>query len=236
MKKDEYLLPPGQEICAGSAAEAFLLFRSLGIFVTDVPIPGIVRRRSEPAKSYYVWAVIQKNAFYVMSLFPDVEVPQCKDWEFSPFTIGEMIMHTRRCSYEITYDKYLGHCIRFIDLYWHERYPIGEGGFMGAPKARYMLCRLYVTEENSRLLTYCWIGYEAASRTTLFIKLFAEDWELLSNYSYTELGRKAVSIGERFETHGKHFVLKEDKDGFQFLEPVFHNPYMHIVYPERLNY
>ena len=60
-------------------------------------------------------------------------------------------------------------------------------------------------------------------------KLFDDDWGLLAKHSYTEFGRKAVDVGERFETHGQHFVLREDKDGFLFLEKPFYNPYMKIV-------
>lgn len=31
MKDCDYLLPPGEEVCAGSAAEAFALFRTAGV-------------------------------------------------------------------------------------------------------------------------------------------------------------------------------------------------------------
>lgn len=92
-----------------------------------------------------------------------------------------------------------------------------------------MLCRLFVTEENSRFLTCCWIGYDETANATLFIKLFEEDWELLAGYSYTELGREAIDVGERFEMRGKSFVLKEDENGYLFLEPSFHNPYLRLV-------
>ncbi len=92
-----------------------------------------------------------------------------------------------------------------------------------------MLCRIYVTAENSRFLTVCWIGYEEATNATLFIKMFEEDKILLAGYSYTELGRKAIDIGERFEVNGRHLVLREDKDGYQFAEPVFYNSQMQLI-------
>lgn len=64
-----------------------------------------------------------------------------------------MIMYVRRRTYLVGYDKMLGRCIRNVSFYWHERYAIGEGAILGYPNARYMLCRLFVTEENSRFLT-----------------------------------------------------------------------------------
>lgn len=78
-----------------------------------------------------------------------------------------MIMYVRRRTYLVGYDKMLGRCIRNVSFYWHERYAIGEGAILGYPNARYMLCRLFVTEENSRFLTCCWIGYDETANATL---------------------------------------------------------------------
>ncbi len=228
MKDYNFLLPPGREVCAGSAAEAFALFRTVGVSIKKLPQLGTIRSRSHPQTAYCVWASCE-DVFHVLPLFPDIGIPNCSDWEFAPLENGEMIMYIRRRTYIVAYDKRLGCCIRNVTFYWHEDYAVKEGAILGYQNARYMLCRLFVTEENSRLLTYCWIGFEEASDTTLFIKLFEEDWELLAGYSYTELGREAVDVGEHFETHGKSFVLKEDEDGYQFLEPAFHNPHLRLL-------
>lgn len=228
MKDCDYLLPPGEEVCAGSAAEAFALFRTAGVDIRQMPVLGTIRRRSHPQTTYCVWADCEKE-FHVLPLFPAIGIPECGDWEFAPLESGEMIMYVRRRTYLVGYDKMLGRCIRNVSFYWHERYAIGEGAILGYPNARYMLCRLFVTEENSRFLTCCWIGYDETANATLFIKLFEEDWELLAGYSYTELGCEAIDVGERFEMRGKSFVLKEDENGYRFLEPSFHNPNLRLV-------
>lgn len=228
MKDNEYLLPPGDEVCAGSAVEAFYLFRDHGVEIEELPVLGTIRRKSDPRTSYCVWAV-NKGRFHLMSLFTQIKIPVCTDWQFAPVGVDEMIMYTHRRTYKTVYDSDLGLCVRIIDVYWHERYPRTEAAIIGYPEARFMLCRIYVTAENSRFLTVCWIGYEEASNATLFIKMFEEDKILLAGYSYTELGREAIDVGERFEVNGRHFVLREDKNGYQFAEPVFYNSQMRLI-------
>ena len=228
MKKVDYLLPPGQEICAGSAAEAFTLFRSQGIDIDDVPLLAMIQNLDNEKEKFFVW-VYMGNDVYVLSLFPLVEVPTINNFGITYMRNGAVIMYKGRHTYEVGYDKRLGRTVQKINLNWHERYAIAEASILGNPQARFKLCRLYLTAENSRLFTYCWVGYESQTRTLLFVKLFDDDWGLLAKHSYTEFGRKAVDVGERFETHGQHFVLREDKDGFLFLEKAFYNPYMKIV-------
>lgn len=104
MKDCDYLLPPGEEVCAGSAAEAFALFRTVGVDIRQMPVLGTIRRRSHPQTAYCVWADCEKE-FHVLPLFPAIGIPECGDWEFAPLESGEMIMYVRRRTYLVGYDK-----------------------------------------------------------------------------------------------------------------------------------
>lgn len=74
MKDCDYLLPPGEEVCAGSAAEAFALFRTAGVDIRQMPVLGTIRRRSHPQTTYCVWADCEKE-FHVLPLFRQSEFP-----------------------------------------------------------------------------------------------------------------------------------------------------------------
>lgn len=234
MQKSEYLLPVGAEITAASGVEAFVAFRNIGVHIVDIPLLGAVRHQDNPDNIFFVWLYMtEDNLSHIISLFSNMQIPSGKGWQFSPLRKGQMILYPQWHSYIVDYEKDIGFCVRNLNFYWHERYAIQEAAIKGCPKARFKLCRIFVTAENSRLLILCWIGYEEESNTLLFVKLFEEDYLEMAEYSYTEFGREAVDVGERIFIHGKSYILKEDENGLLYLDAAFYNPHLRIVTDNR---
>ena len=232
MKKNEYLLPVGAEVVAASGAEAFVAFRNLGIKVKDVPILGAVCHKNSPDQIYFVWAC-KEDVLHVISLFEGIKVPSGEGWNFAPLHKGQMILYPGWHSYIVDYEKDIGFCVKNLNFYWHEKYAAEEAVIRGYPNAYFKLCKMYLTKENSRLFTLCWLGYDEEKNTLLFVKVFEEEFLEMTQYDVSEFGREPVDIGENVFLHGKSYTLKKDENGLLYLEQSFFNPYLKIVVDNR---